>query len=356
MSDYKNKLKRLLGEATIEFSGAEYNTEVTEQNIVDEIMAAAKLYDLKVISYDEGVLSVAGWRKASIESFANFLDDNDHVLEYDLSAGITNPEYAAVEIDFDNTPEDESIIYYIDALIDPDYVVFNPVYVDAEGNTSDETYVYPVDGYDEDDYEYEELDSSETPLMVAVSNIKSASQYGSLSVTVHPSDSKKFLVQMNYEELPTQEEVLADLETINTLLIDDKFELITPADYLLGSPSTTSAVYKINGDIDVLDINSGLVEHFTGSYFEYDMTLHEITRKIKINSQGKKRIKMQCSPGFKYDPSRKVCVKIAGDEKARSRISHRRMSRTKKSLGTGYKNRVLRKVKRAKRFRKLMGF
>ena len=52
---------------------------------------------------------------------------------------------------------------------------------------------------------------------------------------------------------------------------------------------------------------------------------------------------MMCRPGYKYDPERMVCVKISGSELSKSRIAHRQMSRTKKALGTGYKNKIIRK-------------
>ena len=50
-----------------------------------------------------------------------------------------------------------------------------------------------------------------------------------------------------------------------------------------------------------------------------------------------------------------ACVKISGAEMALSRVAHRQMARTKKALGATYRTRILRKVRRAKHFRKIMG-
>ena len=87
----------------------------------------------------------------------------------------------------------------------------------------------------------------------------------------------------------------------------------------------------------------------------YDDTeeLDEVKRRIKVNSQGKRRIKMQCRPGFKWDGS--ACVKITGAELATNRKAKRRMVISKRSQGNALKIRMLRKTRKANRFRKAMG-
>lgn len=83
--------------------------------------------------------------------------------------------------------------------------------------------------------------------------------------------------------------------------------------------------------------------------------LQEVRRRIKVNFRGKRRIKMQCRPGFKWDPTKRSCVKITGRDVAIKRKAMRKMVRTKKSKGTSFRTRVLRKTRKAKRFRKSMG-
>lgn len=81
--------------------------------------------------------------------------------------------------------------------------------------------------------------------------------------------------------------------------------------------------------------------------------LDEVKRRIKVNSQGKRRVKMQCRPGFKWDGS--ACVKITGAELAVNRKAKRQMVISKRSQGNALKIRVVRKMRKANRFRKAMG-
>lgn len=83
--------------------------------------------------------------------------------------------------------------------------------------------------------------------------------------------------------------------------------------------------------------------------------IFEVVRKIKVTSRGKKWVKMQCRPGFKWSSEHRSCQKIGGSALATLRKSVRKSVRTKKSLGTGFKTRVLRKQRRASRFRKSFG-
>ena len=62
---------------------------------------------------------------------------------------------------------------------------------------------------------------------------------------------------------------------------------------------------------------------------------------------------MQCRPGFKWDGS--ACVKITGAELAVNRKAKRQMVISKRSQGNALKIRVLRKTRKANRFRKAMG-
>lgn len=83
--------------------------------------------------------------------------------------------------------------------------------------------------------------------------------------------------------------------------------------------------------------------------------LQELKRKIKVSSAGKKRIKIQCSKGFKWDANKNVCVKISGDELAKKRKSIKKSVLTKKAMGSTFRARVNRKTKKALKFRKSFG-
>lgn len=369
MSNYIDKLKGLLLEHELpQFldEPVDYSA-ITGESCCAEIAAAGPLNGLKYLGQDDGVLSFCTYQKASVKTFCDFLDNNDYVDLYDVSAVISDPftkesnvKIPEEDFDFDSTQESQFIEYFVDVVIKQDLTTYNYSYVDNDELENDSTpFIYPLDSIDDvpsvtNDYGYDTLEVGETPLVIKLVNTKSASQFGTFSVTAHPEDPSKLIVQCNYSDVPEQDDVLLDLETLNSLNFGDKFrsefKLIKPADYELGDFNTTSAVYKAINTEDVLNI---VMEAFDSRDIKEVLT--ELTRVIKVNSRGKKRVKMQCAAGFKYDSNRKVCVKISGNELAISRIAHRQMSRTKKTLGSSYKTRIVRRMKRAKRFRKLMG-
>lgn len=358
---YKDKLLSLISESSVVFGGVEYNNpQGDEETVASEIQAAIGLYGANFQQYSDGIITAYTRSKTSVVSFSEYLDNHDHVDSYDITAKVYN-EFGVVsdneDIDFDLVPDSEFIEYYIDIAITPSEIEYLPMYVDSDNEFNDTTIDMPFNYYnDGDDNEYS-LDQSDTPLLINVVDIDSHSQFGSFSVTVHPNDASKFLIQCNYSDYPEMEEVAADLSLINdymnSIKLQESFQLVSQAEYTEGELSTTSAVYQSkNKKEDVLNI----VEAFKdNSIIYYSEELNEIQRVIKVNFRGKRRIKMQCRKGFKYDDTRKVCVKIAGSELSVSRIAHRQMARTKKASGTGYNRRIVRKANRAKRFRKLIG-
>lgn len=93
-------------------------------------------------------------------------------------------------------------------------------------------------------------------------------------------------------------------------------------------------------------------------YAEFDDEngyLTEVRRRIKVNFKGKRRVKMQCRAGFKWDSTKRTCLKITGAEQAKKRKELRKAVRTKKAKGESFKVRVKRKTKKAMKFRKALG-
>lgn len=86
-----------------------------------------------------------------------------------------------------------------------------------------------------------------------------------------------------------------------------------------------------------------------------DAIMVEVTRKVKVNFRGKKRIKMQCAPGYKWHQEGKVCQKITGAEVATMRKALRQAVRTRRAKGQSFKVRIARKTKKALRYRKGLG-
>lgn len=83
--------------------------------------------------------------------------------------------------------------------------------------------------------------------------------------------------------------------------------------------------------------------------------LVEVRKRLQVNSKGRKRIKMQCGKGFKYDAGAKTCVKIAGDELAVRRKANIKALVSRKAGGAALKNRAQIKTKKAMKFRSAMG-
>lgn len=97
-----------------------------------------------------------------------------------------------------------------------------------------------------------------------------------------------------------------------------------------------------------------LIPEIVTFYPEYELE-EGMKRVLKVNSRGDKRIKMQCSKGFKWNEIRHSCEKITGVELATKRQAVKKAVRTKKSMGNVFKVRMVKKMKKAKKFRKGYG-
>lgn len=80
---------------------------------------------------------------------------------------------------------------------------------------------------------------------------------------------------------------------------------------------------------------------------DYDDTLHEAFRVIKVNSRGQKTVKMKCQPGQKYDVTKHTCVVMSGAERNVKRIATKQAVRTKKAAGSAAKKRQVRLTRKA---------
>ena len=80
-----------------------------------------------------------------------------------------------------------------------------------------------------------------------------------------------------------------------------------------------------------------------------------LQKKIKVNAAGAKRIKYKCSPGFIFNEEKHACVKIDANSMLRLRRGALKAKITKRGEGVSFKARVLRKTKKALKFRKAFG-
>lgn len=109
-------------------------------------------------------------------------------------------------------------------------------------------------------------------------------------------------------------------------------------------------------DEDDLDGYTSVFDLIIYTYNMEDISedqLDEIKRVIKVNSRGKRRIKMKCKKGYKFDGRK--CVKISGKELVNKRRGIRKAVRTKRSKGSGYAKRSARLRKKAVKKRRNMG-
>lgn len=369
MTTFKNKLKGIISEsATIEFMNSIVDTPEAFENNDPEtlIVAAGPLHGMNFISSTEGIITFSTYKKSSLESFCAFLDTDESVEGYSISVVTSDPYTKIPEhsegIDYELVQENDFVEFFIDVVILNELTKYNPYYY-GDTEESEDDFIYPLeqddsflDPFGSEYVDYNAISTAETPLLVKLANTVSASPYGKFMVTVHPNDSSKILIQVNYSTFPIREDVLSDIEKINHgdfgFKFNDVFTLTSEASYIDGELSTIAAVYSANDNVDATTI----MECFEDiREILYSNELNEVERVTKVNFKGRRRFKMQCKPGFKYDPTRKACVLISGSEKSKSRLSHRQMARTKRALGTGYKRKIFIKVRRAKKFRKLMG-
>ena len=361
MSTFKSKLKGMIVEqASLEFMDNYVDNSTVFENEDPEtmIIAAAPLYGMNFVSSEEGVLTLATYRKAALESFTAYLDDLEEVDGYSITVVTSDPHTKVPThddtVDYDLVQENDFVEFYIDVAISGELVDYNGYYSDDEDPYD---FMYDVGSINDEPFgttviDHSFISSDETPLLARLAGSVSNSPYGKFMATIHPTKSSNVLIQVNYSTYPIYEDAMADIDKINSSDFGDKFNstfsLVSPASYLEDELSSTAAVFESNVN-DVTAIVESLESTNKSEY------LTELERVVKVNFKGKRRFKMQCKQGFKYDPERKACVLIAGSEKAHMRVARRQMARTKKAMGVSLKRRTFIKVRRAKRFRKMMG-
>lgn len=361
--DFKQELKNLYEGHTITIDGIEKSVATgTEKEIVDLMAAEAGAFGVQFKHYHEGVLEFVARHKAQVTMFVGYLDDNDNVETYEIEARIPDNQkdlYDDRDTNINDIIDNEYVSYDIYVILNPEIVHFDAVYY-ADTTNSTEFDVSDIDqngdGYIYVDDNVEVITEASLPFIAKKLKTHKSKANGKITVSLDKSKSDpKLFVYVNYDKEADTSDIEEDLKFINSGKLTSDFSkyftLEKPAKYL-DKTKTFAAVYKIKPDTD---INALLEEIINESeYFECDY-LYEVIRKIKVNARGVKRIKMQCQPGFKYNSERRTCEKITGSQMATMRFAHIKMSRTKKSLGSSYKKRIVMKGRKANRFRKSMG-
>jgi len=315
-----------------------------------------------ITSIEDDMFVVACSSKQSVEDIADLLDDDNRIDEYSIQVyehtgtGVPN-KIDGEDIDIDKISNFNNVEVEFVVFLNSDYVDYDS-YTDVDDDELTESYVNT---------------NKKQPLWLALSGTRTSLKYGSFIVTPHPVRHDAILVHVEYKydeaDIGFIEEnvvkIKNDINTINNGLVN---KTLLAANYELedninfdfnldmsnpGHFISAPAVYARNkSTVNIPEIMEAFGET---TLFAETAVINEVKRKVKINFKGKKRIKLKCLKGYKYDSSRKACVKITGREKATDRKSKIKMTRTKKSKGSALKRSTNRKTKKAMRFRKQMG-
>lgn len=96
-----------------------------------------------------------------------------------------------------------------------------------------------------------------------------------------------------------------------------------------------------------------MIVSFTEFLEDQSKDLEERKIIIKVNSKGRRRRKVQCPPGRVFKGGK--CVTPTGKERLGKKLATKRMNRTKKAKGAGFKKRVNFRRQKAMKRRKSMG-
>lgn len=75
----------------------------------------------------------------------------------------------------------------------------------------------------------------------------------------------------------------------------------------------------------------------------------------KVNAKGKRRRRLKCGKGFKLSADGSRCEVMDAGQRRNLRMGNRKSIRSKKRMGVGYQRKIVRRQKKAMRFRKMMG-
>lgn len=353
-------------------------TEQLENDVVVSVAMGTVSFGAQVNSIEEDTVVLNATSVAAVFDIADYLDDQVAVDDYTVDVynkePMTGNSETVTDIDLDALQSND-FDYHTATFVFT--VFFKPEFVLYDGYMTDED-----DSDDDTESLNEEVSKTKkSPLWISIDGMKAGNGkevHGEYIVQPHPRKTDVVILYIKYllDENSAVDFVTAnkaqiekDLEVMNTgaigkRLTDKEFKLTKTVKY-----SDVLAYAKTVKSNKIIETPHSEFKHENGTSVKFLMealgdditlsaeisTLLEIKRVIKVNFKGKKRIKMQCMKGYRYDSQRKVCVKITGSELAVSRRSKIKAIRTKKSLGMGFKVRTVRKSKKANRFRKMLG-
>lgn len=345
--------------------------QTSESSEIQDVIAHIRNMNGDIKWIEEGAIMAYTNNKVSFFQITDYLDENDDVLDYEVQLMKTDLNGVNVdvtdEIDIDDVRDMNNFFFKILIFMDPELVMFDPVYVDYDEINDRNKYFDTEDDNDYeyvDEYVYEKL-SHVNEMMTWRGKMNETfilfeKEKGAELHILPPKttgDDEYFNInKFNVDSIEKNgvEKMFQDMGFTITHKSKNK-----DIDYEMHAEPEKVIVYDIensNREGDNIIVKEMLNTIEESTFHADTKALNEIKRKVKFNFKGKKRIKMQCRKGFKYVPERRVCVKITGSDMMNMKRQHIRASRTKKAAGIGFKNRVVRKTKKALRFRKNAGY
>lgn len=283
---------------------------------------------------EEGACYVEIAGPENAQQFIDYLDGEDCVEAYDVT------------VSGDAVPEDADILDL------PEETVFGfAIYLDGEEVT--------YEGVDvEDDEELDEAIKGwkNAAVDIAKSRAQARSDAQPVRIVRLNNDGKESGMRDAATTFSSREEAEKKVTYwlgLNpgkkmrwNLYIDGKLE------GQLGTPLNESTAAFPEGP-EVLEETVSIPRAVDG--YGIEVPLDEARKRIQVNFTGKKRVKVQCAKGFKYDATAKTCVKIAGDELATRRKASIKALVSRKAGGAALKNRAAIRTKKAMKFRSALG-
>jgi len=331
MSLSHHKITRVAGKMLRKMAEEIETSTKEETEVTTEIRAAATMHGGELTEYADGVGIIEFRKKAALDHFLIYLDDNDLVDDFEVHAHIHDEDEGSIEeIDLDQIDDDLHVDFIVTFYLFPDIVEFEP----------------------SDEYEYDDMEDEFTvEEMVKIKEFYQGSRKALIESVVDSANTA--LTNKKIRSIAHRDGIVSEFTSsklnemkgfsseLQTLI--ESSELILAAEYIIENykPSVYAGADRS-------------VDRFSALY-EEDETLMEVVRKIKVNARGTRRIKMQCNKGFKWNSTSRSCEKITGAELMTMRKSIRKALITKRSMGSSYKVRVVRKAAKADRYRKSMG-
>lgn len=323
----------------------------SDRNVGLEVEIAAKSFGGDPTGTVNGVVAVEFRNHQAALHYADWLEEQATVEYYEISAQfkdlMSSQKVDATEIDFDAIMDDGPYVFTVLAYLYPEYVQFTHDYdqdgdVDAGDAAAEISSESELAQYDIEDLEAvlenEQLDELTKELLGRY--IKKASQHRvRLAHAERDLDDKDSAIQKAKHG--------SDNDTYDAL---SKAQDATRKQYHKVVDKGQQRAQGIATAVKKLTRES--VELFESLNEDQ---LDEVMRKIRVNARGLKSIKMQCPSGFKWDPSLEACMKITGAELSTMRRASRHALITKRNEGQALKVRVKRRIKRAFKFRQMMG-